>query len=171
MPPQKDAGKSLLLLEKDEINESIWNGDELVNDVGNSSFGASLQEPPMSSTPVMERNASSTANIPLFQLSSQENHQSNLLPPSHHSISQDVPHIQSQPNLNNSGVIHSATSLPHYHLLNQINASTKTQSIQQSVSNVPSNLDLNLQTENGHPQSSAPNGSSIFNNQKVNQGF
>ena len=45
------------------------------------------------------------------------------------------------------------------------------QSIQQSVSNVPSNLDLNLQTENGHPQSSAPNGSSIFNNQKVNQGF
>ncbi|AJV01037.1 Whi4p [Saccharomyces cerevisiae YJM1388] len=171
MPPQKDAGKSLLLLEKDEINESIWNGDELVNDVGNSSFGASLQEPPMSSTPVMEWNASSTANIPLFQLSSQENHQSNLLPPSHHSISQDVPHIQSQPNLNNSGVIHSATSLPHYHLLNQINASTKTQSIQQSVSNVSSNLDLNLQTENGHPQSSAPNGSSIFNNQKVNQGF
>lgn len=171
MPPQKDAGKSLLLLEKDEISESIWNGDELVNNVGNSSYSASLREPPMSSTPVMEWNASSTANIPLFQLSNQENHRSNLLPPSHHSISQDVPHIQSQSNLNNSGVIHSTTSLPQYHLLNQINGATNTHNVQQNVSNVPSNLELNLQTENNHSQSSVSNGSSIFNNQKANQGF
>ena len=171
MPSQKDTGKSLLLLEKDEINESIWNGDELANDAGDSSFSASLQQPPMSSTPVMEWNASSTTNIPFFQLSNQENHQSNLLPSSHHSIGQDVPHIQSQPNLNNSGVIHSANSLPQYHLLNQINGATNPHGLQQHVSNIPSNLELKFQTENGHIQSSASNGSSIFNNQKVNQGF
>lgn len=171
MPPSKDAGKSLLLLEKDEINESIWNGDELANDVGSSSFSASLQQPPMSSTPVMEWNSSSSTNIPVFQLSGQDNRQSAMLPPSHHSISQNVPHIQSQPNLNNSGVIRSTASLPQYHLLNQMSGSTNAHSVQQHISNVPSNLDLNLQTEHNHSQSSAPNGSSIFNNQKMNQGF
>ncbi|CAI4057047.1 hypothetical protein SKDZ_04G0210 [Saccharomyces kudriavzevii ZP591] len=171
MPPPKDAGKSLLLLEKDEINESIWNGDELANDVGNSSFNTSLQQPPMSSTPVMEWNSSSATNIPVFQLSSQDNHQPNMLPTSHHLISQNVPHIQSQPNLNNSGVIHSTTSLPQYHLLNQMNGANNTHSVQQHISNVSSDLDLNLQTGTSHSQPSASNGSSMFNNQKTNQGF
>ncbi|EJS44435.1 whi4p [Saccharomyces arboricola H-6] len=171
IPPQKDAGKSLLLLEKDEINESIWNGDELANDVGNSSFSTSLQQPPMSSTPIMEWNSSSTANIPVFQLSGQDTHQTNMLPQSHHSINQNVPHIQSQPNLNNSGIIHSTASLPQYHLLNQMNGTNNMHSVQRHMSNVPSNLELNLQSENNHSQPTVSNGSSIFNNQKINQGF